>query len=62
MSPGIVFLGSAFYLTLAVALVISLLDVGLTNALTVQTLRRWGKFLLGLAILAMVVQILTLLS
>lgn len=62
MTPGIVFLGSAFYLTLAVALVISLLDTGLTNALTVQTLRRWGKFLLGLAILAITVQILTLLG
>ncbi|MBX3729369.1 MAG: hypothetical protein KF858_09310 [Candidatus Sumerlaeia bacterium] len=62
MKPGIVFLGSAIYLTFLVALVISLLDSGFQNALFVQTLRRWGKFLLGLAILAVVVQVLTMLA
>ncbi len=59
MTPGFVFVSTALYLTFLVALVVSLLDQSAWDTLLGRTLRRWGKFLLGLAGLAMVVQILT---
>jgi len=62
MMPGIPFLAAGLYLTLLVALVVSLLEEGDCKRFWAQTLRRWGKFLLGLAILAIIVEILTLSS
>lgn len=59
MMPGWIFLASALYMTFLVALVISLLQEGLESGIFRHTVRRWGKFLLGLAILAIFVQILT---
>lgn len=56
---GPLFVFSGLYLTLIVALVVSLLDASSWKGLLVQTARRWGKFLLGLVILGFVVQILT---
>lgn len=60
MKPGIVFLASGLYLTLLVALVISLLEQGIAKGFLAHTARRWGKFLLGLVVLGVVVEILTL--
>jgi len=62
MTPGPVFLAVGLYLTLLVALVVSLLEERGGKRIWAQTLRRWGKFLLGLAILAIIVQILTFLA
>jgi hypothetical protein len=62
MMPGFYFLLSALYLTLTVALVISLLDTGIKAGFLVRTLKRWAKFLLGLVILGLVVQIFTWLA
>jgi hypothetical protein len=59
MKPGWVFLGCGLYLTFLVALVISLLDQGFSKSVWAHTGRRWGKFLLGLVILGIGVQILT---
>jgi hypothetical protein len=59
MMPGFYFALSALYLTLVVALVISLLDTGLRSGFLTRTLKRWGKFLLGLVVLGVIVQILT---
>jgi hypothetical protein len=59
MMPGFFFALSALYLTLVVALVISLLDTGIRSGFLVRTLKRWGKFLLGLVVLGVIVQILT---
>jgi hypothetical protein len=59
MMPGFYFALSALYLTLVVALVISLLDTGIRSGFLVRTLKRWGKFLLGLVVLGVIVQILT---
>ena len=60
MSQGFVFVFTALYLTFLVALVVSLLDTQLGKSLPARTLRRWGKFLLGLVILAILVQGITL--
>lgn len=57
---GIPFLLSCLYLTLAVAFVVSLLEKGFGGRLMFHTFRRWGKFLLFLAILAILVQVLDL--
>lgn len=57
--PGFVFVGTAIYLTFIVALVVSLLDHATRRDVQRKTLRRWSKFLLGLAVLAIVVQIFT---
>lgn len=59
MMPGIVFVGSALYLTLVVALVITLLDTRSSGGFIPVTLIRWGKLVGGLAVLGMVVQVLT---
>ncbi|MEQ8822123.1 MAG: hypothetical protein RLY93_17945 [Sumerlaeia bacterium] len=59
---GPVYILSALYLTLLVSLVISVLEPEWRNKLWKNTLRRWGKFLGGLAILGVIVQILTLLA
>ena len=59
---GWIFIVTGIYLTFLVALVISLLDQGLTRELGVHTGRRWGKFLLGLVVLGIIVQILTVFS
>lgn len=61
MTQGILYVGALGYLTLLVAFVVSLLEEGLGGALMRQTLRRWGKFLLGLVILGAIVQALSLL-
>jgi len=62
MMPGWIFLAAALYMTFLVALVVSLLNEGLERSIIRQTLRRWGKFLLGLVILGIIVQILTFAS
>jgi energy-coupling factor transporter transmembrane protein EcfT len=56
---GIPFVVSALYLTLTVAFVVTLLERGYSQRLVWKTLRRWGKFLLLLVILGIVIQILT---
>lgn len=56
---GVIFVGTAVYLTLAVAFVLSLADVGFERTLGYHTARRWGKFLLLLVGLGIVVQVLT---
>lgn len=61
MSQGILYVSALGYLTLLVAFVVSLLEEGLVSALVRQTMRRWGKFLLGLALLGAIVQVLSLL-
>lgn len=60
MSQGVLYIGSAIYLTLLVAFVVSLLEEGFGPELVAHTLRRWRKFAVGLAVLAGIVQILTL--
>lgn len=62
MMPGLVFVGSALYLTLVVALVITLLDPRSTGGFIPVCLTRWGKMLGGLAALGVVVQVLTWLT
>lgn len=59
MTTGVAFVASAIYLTLAVALAVTLLDTGFDRRFIQHTLRRWGKFLLGLVALGAIVQILT---
>lgn len=59
MMPGLVFVLTAIYLTFVVALVVSLLDHANRRDVQRKTLRRWSKFLLGLAILGIVVQVFT---
>ncbi len=61
MSQGILYVSALGYLTLLVAFVVSLLEEGLGSTLVRQTMRRWGKFLLGLALLGAIVQVLSLL-
>lgn len=56
---GIPFVLSAVYLTLVVSFVVSLLESGVCAATMKQTFRRWGKFLLLLVVLAIVIQLLT---
>ncbi len=58
---GALYLSTLGYLTLLVAFVVSLLEEGPGGALLRQTLRRWGKFLLGLVVLGAIVQVLSLL-
>jgi len=60
MSEGLLYIGSGLWLTLLVAFVVSLLELGFCAELWRRTARRWGKFLLGLVILAVVVQALSL--
>lgn len=60
--PGVVFVGSAIYLTLVVALVITLLDTRASGTFIPVTLKRWGKMVLGLAVLGTIVQILTMMT
>lgn len=62
MTSGLIYIGTAIYLTFLVALVISLLEQGIGKGFWHHTGRRWGKFLLGLVILGITVQILTLFS
>lgn len=57
--PGLPFVISLIYLTLLVSFVVSLIDVGFGSALVRKTLHRWGKFLLLLVVLGIVVQVLT---
>ena len=59
MMPGWIFLGSALYLTLVVALVITLLDTRSAGRFIHITVTRWVKMLGGLVVLGLVVQILT---
>lgn len=56
---GVPFVLSAVYLTLVVSFVISLLESGFCTTTVKQTFRRWGKFLLLLVVLAIVIQVLT---
>ena len=49
-------------MTLAVAAAISLIEQDNARDTVKHTLRRWGKFLAGLAAIAVVVQILTWVS
>lgn len=56
------FLLSLFYLTLAVAFVVTLLREGLGPLTAKGTARRWGKFLLLLVLLGAGIQVLTLLQ
>lgn len=60
MTPGFVFVGTALYLTLVVAVVYTLNERGFSRGFAFQTGRRWGKFLLLLVVLGIVTQILTL--
>jgi len=53
------FVLSAFYLTLLVAFTLTLVEHGYGRAILSHTLRRWGKFLLLLVVLGVVVQVLT---
>ena len=63
MLPGIPFLFTALYMTLVVAFVVTLLEVGYGGkGLWWHTFRRWGKFLLLLIALGILVQILTMLK
>ena len=59
MMAGIPFLGAAIYCTLAVAFVLTVIEVE-GASLWRHTLRRWVKFLLLLLALAAAVQVLTL--
>lgn len=59
MSEGMLYIGSGLWLTLLVAFVVSVLEDGFCGALVKNTARRWGKFLLGLVILAAIVQVLS---
>ncbi len=52
---GWVFLTSMVYLTLLVAFVVSLLEFGFEAPLARKTLTRWGKFLLLLGGLGVVI-------
>lgn len=56
---GVPFVMSAVYLTLVVSFVISLLESGFCAITLKQTFRRWGKFLLLLVVLAILIQVLT---
>jgi len=56
---GITFVVSTLYLTLAVSFVITVLERNFAPGLMGKTLLRWGKFLLLLAVLAIVIQVLT---
>jgi len=53
------FLSSALYLTLLVSFTISLLASNFDHTLVRQTLRRWGKFLLLLVLLGVVVHLIS---
>jgi hypothetical protein len=59
---GPVFLTSAIYLTLAMSFVVSLLETGFGPGLWKHTFRRWGKFLLLLVILGIVIEVLTIIQ
>ena len=61
MSQGVLYVSALGYLTLLVAFVVSLLEEGFGSALVRQTMRRWGKFLLGLVIMGAIVEVLSLL-
>jgi hypothetical protein len=62
MSAGWVFLASLGYLSLAVSVSYTLSKEGFTQNFWTKTLGRWGKFLLGLGFLGIIVEILTLLN
>lgn len=57
---GFIFIPTAVSLALVVSFVVTLLELRPGAPLMRPTLRRWGKFLLGLAGLAAVVQVLSL--
>lgn len=59
MTYGWVMVSSLLYLSLSVCLVISLLDTTSKSRFIKETVRRWCKFLLGLAVIALLVQVLT---
>ena len=56
---GIPFIISSVYLTLLVSFTMTLLETGLDEILLRKTLKRWGKFLLLLGVLGIVIQVLT---
>lgn len=56
---GIPFVISMIYLTFLTAFVVTLLERGYDGRTLGKTLHRWGKFLLLLGILAIVIQVLT---
>ncbi len=58
-SAGLMFLVSMIYLTLLLSFVISLIDFGYAPSLIGKTFRRWGKFLLLLGALGVIVVVLT---
>lgn len=59
---GLPFLTSLIYLTLLVAVVVTVLERGYDARFVRETLRRWVKFLLLLGALGVAVQILTFLQ
>lgn len=59
MIYGLTMLTSLLYLSFTVCLVISLLDSPVKSLFLKETLRRWCKFLLGLGVIALVVQVFT---
>ena len=62
MSPGIPFVSTAIGASLVVSFVMTLLELNFGPGLAKHTFRRWGKFLLLLGILGIVIQFLTLLQ
>lgn len=61
MFAGLPFLMSAIYGTFIVAFVMTVLELDFSTGTLWHTMRRWGKFLLLLVILAIVIQILSVL-
>ena len=59
---GVLFVASALYLTLAISFVLSLPRAGGRRELARATALLWGKFLAGLAAVALVVALLDLLA
>ncbi len=62
MSAGLVFAASLLYLSLAVAVSYTMSKEGIADQFWPKTMRRWGKFLLGMAGLGVVVAVLTALA
>lgn len=60
--PGMTFILTGLYLTFLVSLVMALLEPEWKQRLPLRIGRKWGKFLLGLVILGVVVQVLTFMA
>lgn len=59
MTAGWIFLGTMLYLSLAVALAISLIEQETVPEILRHTVRRWAKFLAGLLVVGLLTQVLT---